>query len=66
MKSMDERTERELAMQMDMVLLAHCLEIWVFGAFISEGMEAEIARAKQKGMTIRYFTEEFEEEEKCS
>lgn len=63
---MDEKTERELAMQMDMVLLAHCLEIWVFGSFISEGMEAEIARAKQKRMTIRYFTEDLKEEAKCS
>ena len=58
---MDETTERELAMQMNMVLLAHCLEIWVFGSFISEGMKAEIARAKQKRMTIRYFTEACEE-----
>ena len=63
---MDEKTERELAMQMDMVLLAHCLELWVFGSFISEGMEAEILRAKQKKMKIRYFTEELKEEERCS
>lgn len=63
---MDEKTERGLAMQMDMVLLAHCLEIWVFGSFISEGMEAEIARAKQRGMKIRYFTEELKEEERCN
>lgn len=63
---MDEKTERNLAMQMDMILLAHCLEIWVFGSFISEGMEAEIARAKQKRMTIRYFTEDLKEEKKCS
>lgn len=62
---MDETTERELAMQMNMVLLAHCLEIWVFGSFISEGMKAEIARAKQKRMTIRYFTEDLKEEQKC-
>lgn len=62
---MDETTERELAMQMNMVLLAHCLEIWVFGSFISEGMKAEIARAKQKRMTIRYFTEDLEEEQEC-
>lgn len=62
---MDEKTERDLAMQMDMILLAHCLEIWVFGSFISEGMEAEIARAKQKRMTIRYFTEDLKEEERC-
>ena len=63
---MDEKTERELAMQMDMVMLAHCLELWVFGSFISEGMEAEILRAKQKKMKIRYFTEDLKEEERCS
>ena len=63
---MDEKTERNLAMQMDMILLAHCLEIWVFGSYISEGMEAEIAKAKQRRMKIRYFTEELKEEEKCS
>ena len=63
---MDEKTERELAMKMDMVLLAHCLELWVFGSFISEGMEAEILRAKQKKMKIRYFTEDLKEEERCS
>lgn len=62
---MDEKTERDLAMQMDMILLAHCLELWVFGSFISKGMEAEIARAKQRRMTIRYFTEELKEEERC-
>lgn len=60
-----EETERELAMQMDMVLLAHCLELWVFGSFISEGMETEIERAKQKRMKIRYFTEDLKEEAKC-
>lgn len=62
---MDEKTERNLAMQMDMILLAHCLEIWVFGSYISEGMEAEIAKAKQRRMKIRYFTEELKEEERC-
>ena len=60
-----EETERELAMQMNMVLLAHCLELWVFGSFISEGMEMEIERAKQKRMKIRYFTEDLKEEAKC-
>jgi len=62
---MDEKTERNLAMQMDMILLAHCMELWVFGSFISKGMEAEIARAKQRRMTIRYFTEDLKEEERC-
>ena len=42
------------------------LDYWVFGSFISEGMETEIARAKQKRMKIRYFTEDLKEEAKCS
>jgi hypothetical protein len=29
-------------------------------------MEAEITRAKQKGIKIRYFTEELKEEERCN
>lgn len=58
---MDEATERELAMFMNMVLLERCEELWVFGDRISEGMAAEILRAKQKHMTIRYFTVEQED-----
>lgn len=58
---MDETTERELAMFMNMVLLRRCEELWVFGDRISEGMAAEILRAKQKRMTIRYFTEDYRE-----
>ena len=59
---MEEATERELAMFMNMVLLGRCTELWVFGERISEGMESEIQRAKQKRMTIRYFTEDLREE----
>ncbi len=58
---MDEATERELAMFMNMVLLGRCKELWVFGDRISEGMAAEILRAKWKRMRIRYFTEDYKE-----
>lgn len=58
---MDEATERELAMFMNMVLLGRCRELWVFGDRISEGMAAEILRAKWKRMRIRYFTEDYKE-----
>lgn len=58
---MKEETERGIAMQMNLVLLAHCRELWVFGSTVSEGMAAEIARARQKKITVRYFTEELEE-----
>lgn len=54
--------ERELAMLMNMVLLGKCNELWVFGERVSKGMNAEIQRAKQKRMTIRYFTEDLKEE----
>lgn len=58
---MDEETERDLAMFMDMVLLGRCEELWVFGATISEGMKAEIDKAKRKNMTVRYFTDDLKE-----
>lgn len=64
---LSEETERELALFMDMVLLGRCEQLWVFGSEITNGMAAEIARAKRKGMAIRYFTEacvETDEEEK--
>lgn len=54
---MDEATERELAMLMDMVILDRCKEVWVFGDFISAVMQSEIDRAQKKQMTIRYFTD---------
>lgn len=58
---MDDAAERELALFMDMVLLGKCEEIWVFGELVTEGMSAEIAKAKRKNMKIRYFTEDCEE-----
>ena len=58
---MDDDAERELALFMDMVLLGKCEELWVFGETVTEGMSAEIAKAKRKNMKIRYFTEDCEE-----
>ena len=55
---MKEETERELAMFMDLAILSKCAELWVFGDRISTGMKAEIARAKHKGMKVRYIAEE--------
>lgn len=53
-----EETERDLVLFMDLVLLGRCEQLWVFGREVTCGMAAEIARAKRKGMAIRYFTEE--------
>lgn len=58
---MDDAAERELAMFMDLVLLGRCEELWVFGENISEGMSAEIGKAKRRNMKIRYFTEDCKE-----
>ena len=58
---MDEEKERELALQMDLVLLEKCDELWVFGSVWSEGMKAEIAEAGRRGMRIRHFSEECRE-----
>lgn len=62
---LSEETERELALFMDMVLLTKCEQLWVFGSDVSEGMRREIGKAKKEHMTIRYFTEDLEEEAEC-
>lgn len=53
--------ERQTAMFMNYVLLTKCVQLWVFGSSISEGMAQEIQWAKRRHMPIRYFTEEMEE-----
>lgn len=58
---MSEKNERDLALFMDMVLMSKCEEVWVFGKDITSGMAAEIAKAKKKNMTIRYFAENCKE-----
>lgn len=58
---MSDVTERDTAMQMNFELLKLCDEVWVFGDKITEGMAAEISRAKK----IRYFTTKCEEVSVC-
>ena len=60
---MDEHNpkERDLALFMDLILLTKCAELWVFGDVISRGMSIEIEKARQKGKTVRYFTENCKE-----
>lgn len=52
---LNEDKDRELALQMDLVLLERCDELWVFGETITSGMKAEIAYANNKNMKIRFF-----------
>lgn len=58
---MDEVTERDEAMEMNMSLVGRCKELWVFGEKISAGMKAEIEMAKKLRRKIRYFSSDLEE-----
>lgn len=53
---MKEDSERDLAMFMDIAILSKCKELWIFGS-PTAGMQAEIAYAEKKQMTIKYFDE---------
>lgn len=59
---MEEESERELAMFMDIVILSKCRELWVFGK-PTDGMLNEITYAERKQMTIKYFNEECKEDD---
>jgi hypothetical protein len=54
-------SERELGLFFGLVLLGKCEEVWAFGGVVSEGMNAEIAKARKRGMPIRYFNDRCEE-----
>ena len=58
---LDEETERWLGLKMGIEFMGKCEEVWVFGDHISEGMEAEIEKAKRMRKKIRYFTEDLVE-----
>ena len=53
--------ERQLGLFFGNALMSKCSEVWVFGGRISNGMAAEIKRAKWKNYRLRYFTENCEE-----
>lgn len=53
--------EREMGIHFGNVLMSHCAEVWVFGEYISSGMNAEIDRAKRKGYKLRYFSSDLKE-----
>lgn len=59
---MEEESERELAMFIDIAILSKCRELWVFGN-PTAGMLKEIAYAERKQMTIKYFNEECKEDD---
>ena len=64
---MDDSDEesREMGLSFALILLAKCDAVWVFGDTVSAGMRREIARAKRRGMPIRYFNSKCEEVAIC-
>ena len=53
--------ERDAGIQMGLILLDYCNEIWVFGQKISNGMRREIAFAESHGILVRYFSDTCQE-----
>lgn len=60
---LNEETERWLGLKMGIVFMGKCEEIWVFGDVVSDGMAAEIDKAKRMRKKIRYFTDDLQEKE---
>jgi DNA polymerase-3 subunit epsilon len=48
----DEATERERALKLCLELVDTCDELWVFGDFVSPGMQREIAFARSRGIPV--------------
>lgn len=57
----DNPKERQIGIFFGNAVMSKCSEVWVFGEHISNGMEAEIKRAKRKNYRLRYFNEDLEE-----
>jgi hypothetical protein len=51
-----DKTQRNLAIFMGLVLLSKCHELWCFGNKISPGMAIELEKAKRLGIPVRHFT----------
>ena len=58
---MKEESERDLALQMDLVIMARCDEVWVFGSEITSGMRKEIEVALLLHIKTRRFIEDLKE-----
>jgi hypothetical protein len=52
---MDEKTERDIAMYMNEVLISRVDELWVFGNELSTGMKVEVETAKKLKKPVQYF-----------
>lgn len=57
----DDPEQRRLGIFFGLVLQKKCKEVWVFGRNISRGMAVEIEKAKERGLPLRYFTDQCRE-----
>lgn len=53
--------QRDLGLFFGLVLMGKCDEVWLFGDCISKGMRLELAKARKRGMTVRFFDKQCEE-----
>lgn len=53
---LDEASDRDTAISIDLSLLSRCDELWVFGE-PSPGMKREVAEAETLGIKTRFFKE---------
>lgn len=54
----DNPEERQLGIEMGIILLTKCKALWVFGKEISKGMALEINKAKKCNIPIEYYTKD--------
>ena len=63
---LDEETERNAAIEMDLALLHRCDELWAFGDEISSGMKREMKEAEKLGIAVLRITPTGQEEQICT
>lgn len=51
------KTERRQGLTLALHMLKRCTEMWVFGDYISSGMQREIRAARKWNIPIKYFDE---------
>ena len=56
-----DRAQRDLGIFFGLVLMGKCDEMWVFGGSASSGMKLEIAKARKRGLPIRFYNDKCEE-----
>ena len=54
----DDKSERSLGLFFGLVLMGKCDELWCFDGTISKGMKIELAKARARGLPIRFVTTE--------